>query len=371
MEEGATSNVCISSSGMTYLTLPSILTSRYPQENGVLQYGNQLIPNLPSIGSVLESNDYEVRQFATEYILRSVWEPCRTGLSVTHYRYDKLEAEDDFLRYIERDHERPFFAYIHNDTRYSGIEVGKWDGKEHIWQRKYRQLVTKGDALLGQVLELAKKQRKNRPTIIVLTADHGEDIVGAPLIWSHCHLFDSCLQIPFIIHYPENVLSGHSFDRQSRAIDIAPTLLGLMGISSPPEFDGADLSPLFKGDTIKGKVPPALSIFAEFSGNYIFGVRKPPWKLIYNPSDEPSLRYPVRGFVYEKEALFNIEDDPFEKKNLAKQYPETLKDLQSFIQYPGRTNTSSKSLSNGQIFQNLLLDGYLESKTQQDKTTGI
>jgi len=367
MKEGATSNVCISSSGMTYLTLPSVLTSRYPQRNGVLHYGDQLIPSLPSIGSVLESNDYDIRQFSTEFVLRAVWIPGRTGFPVTHYRYDKGESEDDFLRYIERDHNRPFFAYLHRDVRYQYFDVGKWDGKEHIWQRKYRQLVTHADGLLGQVMELAERQRETRPTVIVVTSDHGEDIVGAPLIWAHCHVFDSCLKIPFIIHYPDVVLSGHSFDRQTRSIDIAPTLLGLMGLSIPPEFDGDNLSSLFQGQTTNDEVPPALSTFATFQGNYIFAVRKPPWKMIYNPSDEPTLWYPFPGFVYEKEALFNIIDDPLEKKNLAKEFPKVLKDLQSLIQHPDKG--SKKNMSSGRVFQNLFRDGYLERRTQSTKVT--
>ncbi len=323
----ARSKECIAASGMTFLALPSLLTSRYPQRNGVKFYGAQLNKTTQSIGRTLAAEYYNVVHFTHTYILDYVWKPCNAGFPVCRIRPNEIETENDFISFLAEEHDRPFFAYIHKDTRYSSIDVGEWDGKEHIWQRKYRQLIMNADALLGQIMTTIKKQRLKRPTMLVITADHGEDIVGAPLQWSHCTLYDSSLRIPFIIDYPGFVAPGLCFSRQSRSIDIAPTILGLLKIKAPASFEGHDLSALFGGNKMDTPPPPALSIFATFNDNYIYSVREPPWKYIYNPANKPTLWYPISNFVYKKNELYNIKTDPFERKNLANKYPTKCEEL--------------------------------------------
>jgi len=362
MRRGTTSDVCLASSGMTYLTLPSMLTSRYPHRNGVVHYGAQLHPHLPSIGSVLHDRGYRVVQFATEYILRPVWQPSRTGFPVSRFRHDKREAENDFLAFLDEDHDRPVFAYFHQDTRYQSIDVGGWDGVEHIWQRKYRQLVVHADALVGQVMALVDDLRKKRPTILVVTADHGEDIQGAPLIWSHCHLYDSCLRIPFIVDFPDVVAPGFRFDRQTRAIDIVPTILGLIGVTSPAEFDGDDLADLFRGVVPPTAPPAALALFATWNGDYIYALRQPPWKYLHNPSDRPTRWYPVPGFVYKKEELYEIVVDPDETTNVADRHPDVCATLQMKLRSCIDAATASGGIGKG-LLTGLMRDGYLDRRT--------
>lgn len=82
-------------------------------------------------------------------------------------------------------------------------------------------------------------------TIIIVTADHGEDF-GEHGTFGHTSLYDTLLRVPLIIRAPGRMAAGTRVDSQVRSIDITPTILDLVGLPVPPATDGRSLAGLLE-----------------------------------------------------------------------------------------------------------------------------
>lgn len=95
------------------------------------------------------------------------------------------------------------------------------------------------DAAIGGVLEALRQSGQWDRTIIAFVADHGEGL-GDHGHYHHGYtLFDDQVHIPMILRIPGQH-EGVEIDRPVAAIDLAPTILGAMGLPIPSSFQGVD-----------------------------------------------------------------------------------------------------------------------------------
>jgi arylsulfatase A-like enzyme len=114
-------------------------------------------------------------------------------------------------------------------------------------------------------------------------------------------------------------------------MDVAPTLLDLVGIEPPGPMHGISLVPLLERPPAAGRDRP---VFSEYGASEIHTVQLGDWKLVDNPDHEspyclpgaPQGHYPL-----ERIELYNLADDPLETTNLATQYPQKVAELQELI----------------------------------------
>ncbi len=110
-----------------------------------------------------------------------------------------------------------------------------------VLRGRYLSEVAYADAELGRLLEgLGPERRAN--TLIVFTADHGEGL-GEHGEFTHSRLiYDSTMRVPLIISSPK-LFRGSLVvsDRVVGLVDVAPTLLSLLGIAAPKAVDGKAL----------------------------------------------------------------------------------------------------------------------------------
>ncbi|HXU29484.1 MAG TPA: sulfatase-like hydrolase/transferase, partial [Thermoanaerobaculia bacterium] len=82
-------------------------------------------------------------------------------------------------------------------------------------------------------------------TMMVFLADHGESL-GEHGIWGHGRdLYEPTLRIPMGITWPGKIVPGKSprtIEALATQLDLAPTVLGLIGLPIPPTFQGFDWS---------------------------------------------------------------------------------------------------------------------------------
>jgi len=156
-------------------------------------------------------------------------------------------------------------------------------------------------------------------TIIVITADHGEQLLerGA-LGHSSCslegNLYDENIKVPLIIRCPDLIPKGKVIEKQVSQVDIMPTILDMVNIKPPIKIDGQSLMPLIRGEKSKYKeecfamTEPAGWQKLKTDERMIYCIRTPKWKLIYNydPQNKNNTYY----------ELYNLEKDPEEKNNL-------------------------------------------------------
>ena len=92
------------------------------------------------------------------------------------------------------------------------------------------------DAQIGRLLR--HLDRRGGGDLIAVTADHGEGL-GDHDWWSHGVLYDEQVRLPWILRHPD-LPAGATVPTRVRSIDIAPTLLAILGIDAGGErFDGA------------------------------------------------------------------------------------------------------------------------------------
>jgi len=108
----------------------------------------------------------------------------------------------------------------------------------------YYGLLAEVDAQLGVLIQHLKETGQYDQTLIVLTADHGEQL-GDHWLWGKGGFYDSSYHIPLIVRDPYQ-LSTHGY-REIQAftasIDIMPTILEWLDITVPEDISGQSLWP--------------------------------------------------------------------------------------------------------------------------------
>ncbi|MFQ5748389.1 MAG: sulfatase [Planctomycetota bacterium] len=172
-----------------------------------------------------------------------------------------------------------------------------------VLHRLYQQEVAAVDGFLGRLL--ARIEASGRPTVILFTADHGEQFGEHDRMEHADSVFETLLRVPFLLAGP-GVPASVTLDPPPHLEDIAPTLLGLAGIPAPAgRFDGVDLlhRPARRG-----------SYWSWMP--HRFALRKDGWKLAGSFERGPDGYSKV-----EARALFHLPEDPRETTDLAAREP--------------------------------------------------
>jgi arylsulfatase A-like enzyme len=135
-------------------------------------------------------------------------------------------------------------------------------------------------------------------------------------------MYGSSLRVPLILALPGAVPAGRRTDDPASLVDVAPTILGLLGLPAPASFQGRNL---LAGPTTAFPRP----LFFETNGR-IYGVRTNEWRLILNPDGRtpgaPGGPYPI-----EPVELYDLARDPNERHNVAAGFPERVEELSAKI----------------------------------------
>lgn len=128
-------------------------------------------------------------------------------------------------------------------------------------------------ALVRSLRELGLWDR----TLVVFTSDHGEELGERGKVGWHSHsLYDEQLRVPLILKLPRDAFAGHRVERQVRSLDIAPTVLAVLGIPPPAQFRGIDLTAFLRGEP----VPPLVAVSRrDLAARDLTSVRTEEWKL--------------------------------------------------------------------------------------------
>lgn len=166
---------------------------------------------------------------------------------------------------------------------------------------RYDSEIAAADAAVGQVVDDVRRRRPG--TIIIVTADHGEEFEEHGGRYHGSSLHEEQIRVPLIISIPG--VTPRVVGEQVELVDLAPTILSLLDIPIPTRMRGTDLGPWLAPDPADARrLPPA---FAELEDKRM--VVKGSEKLICD------LNW---GYC----AYHDLVSDPGEKKNLAEERPE-------------------------------------------------
>lgn len=163
------------------------------------------------------------------------------------------------------------------------------------------------DHELGRLLDFLDQNNLAENTLVVFTSDHGD------MLHSHGLTFKSkpqeeSLHVPLLMRLPGRIRSGQRAGTLASSVDIMPTVLSLCGFAAPRAVAGRDLAPAVTG----GAAPRVESVYAQGSMRAREGRDDgTEWRALVTPSHKLVLRLPG-----EPVALYDLERDPYEMKNL-------------------------------------------------------
>ena len=378
-------------------TRASLLTGRYPSRFGAHATVPSNTPVLPdnyqTLATVMRDAGYDTGLFGKWHLgsapkfgpdkfgFNTAYGSLAGGVDPYNHRYKRGEFSVTWHRngnlVEERGHvtdlivraarkwiesrDRPWFCYVPFTAVHVPIKPTQgWlanyytdyfddDPLKDLSFKKYAAYTSHMDHGIGQLLESLELTCQRENTIIVFASDNGA-INECPLHgtdrypgWQEAYprlgsnkpyrgvkaqLYEGGIRTPTIVNWRSRLSSG-KVDHPVQVVDWMPTFTRLTGAepAEDPLYDGQDIWPLITGEEAD---PAERSLFWNFGGDRVLGARHGDWKLISR--DDHSCR---------QNELYNIREDPYEERDLIKDYPDKSRMLTDIIEEERKQDGSS------------------------------
>ena len=157
------------------------------------------------------------------------------------------------------------------------------------------------DANLGRLIDHLRADGRLDHTIVVVTADHGEEFWDHGRFFHGQTLYDELLHVPLVVRLPRGEHAGTVVERAVRSIDVAPAVLEWAKLEAPGAFAGQSLARSIADPSVPAEPLVATATVAMFPTRY--AVRTPGAKLVDTVDDGERL-------------LFDLGSDPGERTNV-------------------------------------------------------
>jgi arylsulfatase A-like enzyme len=292
-------------------SLSALLTSEYLHET--LDLG-QPAPSA-TLATVLAGAGYHTAAFYTDGIFHTAgerlkpYEASAFGFAVREHQDRPAEemtdrALEELDRIIGRG-EPPTLLWVHyfdvhepyQATRFGSSDRDRYDSEIRVVDSAVARLVREARARLA------------REVVVALTSDHGEEFREHGGVYHGSSLYDEQVRVPAMLNAPG--LSAHRVSAPVESIDLAPTLLRMLGVTPPASMRGDDLRDLASGKEATGDPVFSAVIHKKMVVDW-------PYKLIAD----------LRFGLFE---LYDLSRDPHERQNLANRDPERLAALRGQV----------------------------------------
>jgi arylsulfatase A-like enzyme len=162
----------------------------------------------------------------------------------------------------------------------------------------YDSTISYQDQKLGELIAQLKSWGIWDQTMLILTADHGEELFEHGGCGHGSSMRDLLIHVPLLIHDPARFPGGTIVDEGAEAVDVMPTVLDAVGAPVNPAAQGRSLIPLAQGFG-RGWAQPSYSSMFE----YAHAMRIGRWKIRVPPSGTP--------------LIHDLVADPLERADLA------------------------------------------------------
>ena len=191
---------------------------------------------------------------------------------------------------------------------------------------RYNAAIRHVDKALFNFITYLEERRLLENTYIVLTSDHGENLIRNGIFIGHGGLFQRVLRVPLIILGPE-IPQGKKVETPVQHVDIAPTLLHLVKAETPSNyyFDGRNmLETLETGETLRDYV------FAVSStARKRYAIIEDEIKYVYSPSLEDAMDKYGGIWFNNVEELYDLRVDQDDSYNLVYDKPDIAKEMRA------------------------------------------
>ena len=225
------------------------------------------------------------------------------------------------IRFVEKNRSEPFFLvfmpvnphhpYAIPDSRFriTGEIPEDADFKKKNWLN-YLNSLHYSDVSLGMLVDELEKEGLMEDTLFFLFADHGEAFYQHKMNYNHpLYIYNENVHVPFLIYNKKIFPAPLYFDGITRHIDIMPTLLDILGIPRSPEQEGVPI--------LAPHREQCALLHTSWKDDYM-GIVDGKWKYICRTGDLI-------------EELYNLDEDPDEKNNLASRQAALVERYRAFV----------------------------------------
>ena len=361
------------------LTLPShasIMTAVSPPVHGLRANGIfRLGPGIPTLAGTLKAAGYRTGAFVGAFVLDARFGLNR-GFDVYDDRYGEKQigdptegAERPAAEVVKPATEwilsggsgpapQPWFAWVHLYDPHEPYRAPEPYASRH---EPYDAEVAYADAMLGKMLEDLARAGVLAHTLVIVSADHGESLGEHGERTHGVFTYDVTMRVPVVISAGnrESGFSTHdlhipasSSDALVRLIDLAPTLLDLVGVPAPASFEGHSLVPI-----VTGRMPPAASAYIEAMDANLTRNWAPLTGLVTREAKFIELPIPE---------LYDLAADPRETANLFERDPARARTLGALLRdttsaFASRGSGAEKTTLSADARERLQALGYVAS----------
>ena len=324
----------------------SLFTGQYPPVHGVRDNVTfSLDDRHPTLAARLKARGYRTAAFVAAYPVAADFGFAR-GFDEFHEDLHESpvpgqgaerpgnEVADQFIAWLEKPAPAPFFAWVHLYDPHAPYAPPP-PYRERFAARPYDGEVAFADAQVGRILDALARAGRERDTLVVVLADHGESL-GEHGEKTHALLIHEATQhVPLIVAGPG--IAPRVVEERVGTVDVLPTVLKRLGIGAPSGLPGRDLGPALEGRALPREPLYAESLFGRLNCRWapLRAITDGDWKL-------------VRGATSE---LFDLASDPSEMQDRSTADPERLEHLESLLEAaitrmaPGGDNARPVSIS--------------------------
>jgi len=235
----------------------------------------------------------------------------------------------------------------------------------------YDSQVSATDAHIGRLLDGLQEAGLAGDTLVVFTADHGEELGDHNAYFYHLSsVYQQVLAIPLILRWPGVLPEGRVVDELVAGVDIAPTVLDLLGMDGRADMEGQSRAGLARGAAGSAGAPYTYSEWSQ----HMLVVGQDDWRYVWNPNHvvtfgAPFLRSSGRGFNIGVEELYDLAADPGQQDNIVERHPERAAALRDeacrFLRERDFTRQAPRPLSD-EAQERLESLGYLQGEDETD-----
>ncbi|MBX2851442.1 MAG: sulfatase-like hydrolase/transferase [Phycisphaeraceae bacterium] len=339
--------------------------TKHHQKTGMPDW---LDPDAPMLPRQLQQAGYATYHIGKWHL---TGKPITDAPLPTAYGYDKswvwngpgpeIDSQgvwDKAIAVIEEQRDKPFFINLWlNETHTPHFPTQKWldyYAKKGLDERErvYPAVVSNADEKIGRVLKALDNAGLKENTVVIFTSDNGPEYPLDPKgkVMNHPELGEGLntwyslgsagdlkgkkrslhqggIRVPFVLRWPEKIKRGRELKQgMLTAVDLLPTLCGIAGAPLPRGYrsGGEDRSSILDPNVTCRTKPIFWYWPADTSGDNwpraaIRDAGRTPWKLLMT----------LDGSRIE---LYDLDQDPQEKNNLADQYPPVVKRLKAQLE---------------------------------------
>lgn len=336
-------------SSSTLPTHASIFTSRWPQQHQSFGQERALHEDELTLAEVLRDAGYDTwagvssRRFILPLNLDQGFERY-----ARYWWFEKsarsVRLNKDFLRIARQSKDRPVFAFLHYFDAHAPYDppepypetfttvredIRPDDTADFIARYRYARLSDEkltylkdlydgGIVYLDHHLEELFTETRfsnGRPTLWIITADHGEAFSEHRYLGHSRKVYEELLHVPLIMVWEGVIPAGQRSPALAQSVDLFPTILELLSLEAPEGLMGRSLAGPLRGEIQPSdeRIPGALDVIPILDLPDV-------WGMIATLPGEGRLK--IIQHRDEALKLYLLDHDPAERRNMVRRKPE-------------------------------------------------